>query len=77
MDREHGNLPWTDIHEFLIDCGSVRNPREFSECIVNKIDRLVPLDQARIYYVDENENLSDEYLLNVDRKWSNLYKERY
>lgn len=77
MDMERGDAPWERIHEFLFDCGGIRNPRELSEEVVKKIDRLIPFDQARVYYVDYSGNLCDEYLLNVNKKWSSLYREYY
>jgi DNA-binding CsgD family transcriptional regulator len=77
MDTGRDNIPWIKIHEFLIDCGGVRRPKEFAENVVKKIDRLIPFDQARIYYADDNENVYDEYLLNVNKKWSNLWREYY
>ncbi|MDR2771564.1 MAG: helix-turn-helix transcriptional regulator [Clostridiales Family XIII bacterium] len=77
MDTEHDALPWDKIHEFLIDCGSIRNPKDFSEAVVKKIVALIPFDQARVYYVDDEEDVCDEYLLNVSKRWSSLWREYY
>ncbi|MGI9952698.1 LuxR C-terminal-related transcriptional regulator [Moorellaceae bacterium AZ2] len=70
-------LPWHHIHNFLLDCGNVRDPRNFSKQVVNEIRHLVPYDQARVYYINDNGVIYDVYLVGVDRKWAELYCEYY
>lgn len=70
-------LPWTKMHEFLLDVGNVREPKEFSVQVTEKIYSLIPYDQARIYFVSESGKIYDEHLVGVDQMWSNLYREYY
>ena len=70
-------LPWVKINDFLLDCGSRRVPKEFSIQILNKIDGLIPFDQARLYFLDDNCAVYDEYLLGVDKKVAKEYHDYY
>lgn len=76
MDRNI-EIPWNKIHTFLIDCGSIRNPKEFCVQIIKKIITLIPYDQARIYFINDNEAVYDEYLVGVNKRWPHLYYEYY
>ncbi len=71
------DILWTDIHEFLLECGNIRNPKEFSVEIVKKIFSLIPYNQARIYYINDNYTVYDENLFGVEKKWTHLYHEYY
>lgn len=73
----YNEMPWINIHAFLLDCGNIRNPKEFSVQIVKKIITLIPYDQARIYYINDNGIVYDEYLFGVDKRWTHLYHEYY
>ncbi|WP_258359804.1 response regulator transcription factor [Moorella sulfitireducens (nom. illeg.)] len=70
-------LPWHDIHNFLLNCGNVRDPKNFSTQVIKEIKFLVPYDQARVYYINDNGAVYDEYLVKVDKKWPRLYYEYY
>lgn len=76
MDANN-DIRWTDIHEFLLECGNIRNPKEFSVQIVKRIFQLIPYDQARIYYINDNYMVYDENLFGVDKKWTHLYHDYY
>ena len=71
------NLPWTKIHEFLLDVGNVREPKNFCVKIIRRIHRLIPYDQARIYFMDDTGKIVDEFLLGVEQRWSDVYREHY
>ena len=70
-------IPWVKMQDFLFDCGSVREPRKFCERIVNRIDMLIPFDQARFYFLNDNGRVYDEYLIGVDKRWTRAYHEYY
>ncbi len=72
-----GKLPWVKMHEFLLDSGNIREPREFCIQIVKKIYSLIPYDQARIYFINDNKKIYDEVLFGVDKRWSKAYLEYY
>lgn len=76
MDPLSG-LPWTKIHEFLLDVGSVREPRDFGVRLIQRICRLIPYDQARVYFVTDNGKIYDEFLIGVEPRWSHIYREYY
>lgn len=71
------NIPWTKIHDFLTYCGNIRIPKQFCIIVVDEINKLIPYDQARIYFLNENGKVYDEYLFGVDKKWTRLYHEYY
>lgn len=70
-------LPWVEIHNFLLNSGNIRDPKELSIEVVKKIHPLIPYDQARIYFMDDNGKLCDEVLFGADKHWSNVYIEYF
>lgn len=71
------DVPWVKIHEFLLDIGSVRDPKELCVRAIQKIHLLIPYDQARLYFVSETGKIHDQYLVGVEQVWSDLYLEYY
>jgi DNA-binding CsgD family transcriptional regulator len=67
------DLPWVKINEFLLDIGKVRAPKEFCVQVIKKIYPLIPYDQARIYFVNDNEKIVDQVLVGVEQTWSDVY----
>jgi len=70
-------IPWMKINDFLLDIGNIRDPKEFCVQVINKIYPLIPFDQARIYFLNENGKICDEVLYGVDKRWSDVYREYY
>lgn len=66
-------IPWPEIHELLLTVGAVREPRAFCVRAVRELARLVPYDQARLYFVDAAGRIEDEELLGADPAWSERY----
>jgi DNA-binding CsgD family transcriptional regulator len=64
---------WEQVNQFLLTCGSVRVPRDFCVEIVRKINSLIPFDQARIYFINDNGTVYDEVLFGVEKEWSRAY----
>ena len=60
------SLPWNRINDFLLDCGRVRDPKEFAKTVMDRISALIPFDQARLYFLNDNGDIYDEYLIGVD-----------
>jgi hypothetical protein len=71
------SLPWNKINDFLLDCGRFREPKEFSKAVMNRISALIPFDQARLYFLNDNGDMYDEYLLGVDKQTAREYHEHY
>jgi len=70
-------IEWEAVFAYLVDCGKIQNPTDFSIQVVKNIHKLIPYDQARIYFVNNNGVIYDEFLLGVDRKWVRIYAEYY
>jgi DNA-binding CsgD family transcriptional regulator len=65
------------INDFLLDCGSYRDAKGFSRRILDRIGALIPFDQGRLYFLDDNGSVCDEYLLGIDRQVVEEYHEYY
>lgn len=70
-------VPWKKMDAFLLTCGSIRDPKEFCVYLIEGISALIPYDQARIYFVNDNGVVYDEFLIGVDRRWPRAYYEYY
>jgi DNA-binding CsgD family transcriptional regulator len=71
------DLPWMKINDFILETGNIREPKTFSVRAVQALNALIPYDQARIYYVNDNGKIYDEALFGVDKEWSRIYLEYY
>jgi DNA-binding CsgD family transcriptional regulator len=71
------DLPWVQVHNFLLASGSIREPKELCIEAVKKIRALVSYDQARVYFINDNEKVQDEFLIGADKRWSKLYREYF
>ncbi|MDR2740223.1 MAG: helix-turn-helix transcriptional regulator [Treponema sp.] len=65
------------INDFLLDCGKVNHPRDFSVQVLKKLDALIPYDQGRVYFLDDQGEIVDKFLLGVDPQIFEEYKKRY
>ena len=45
--------------------------------VIKKIHRLIPYDQARVYFVNDSGKICDQVLIGVDQTWSDVYLEHY
>ncbi len=70
-------IPWSEIHELLLAVGAVREPRAFCVRAVRELARLVPYDQARLYFIDATGHIEDEVLLGADPAWSERYVDHF
>ena len=71
------DIPWNKINDFLIECGRIRDPKDFSAHIMKSISALIPYDQSRLYYLNVNGNVSDEILSGVNESCTAAYHEYY
>jgi DNA-binding CsgD family transcriptional regulator len=71
------DYPWTEMHEFLIDCGREQSPRELAAKTMVKIHALIPYDCGRIYLLNENGEVYDDMLFDVDQRWPRAYYDYY
>lgn len=71
------DIPWTEINELVLRCGKAASPHELSVNMFEQIDSIVPFDQGRIYILNTNEEVSDDELFGVERRWPRAYYEYY
>lgn len=70
-------LPWSKIHQFLLDVGVKRDPKDLCVQVVKEIQSLIPYDQARVYFVNDAGKVYDQVLIGVDPTWSEMYLEHF
>lgn len=70
-------IPWQKIYDFIISCGNTHDVKSFSIKVLSDIGELCDFDQALVYYLDGNRKVCNQYLVNIDKKWSNMYLEYY
>jgi DNA-binding CsgD family transcriptional regulator len=71
------SLPLSRISDLLLDCGSFRDSKVFAKRVLDLINDLIPYDQGRLYFLDDNGVVYDDYVLGVDRQVVNEYHEYY
>ncbi|MDD7388372.1 MAG: helix-turn-helix transcriptional regulator [Lachnospiraceae bacterium] len=71
------SLPWDSIHDFLLHCGSQTDPYSFSEDVLDQIGKLIPFDQGRLYFLDDNGKVRKEHCIGVDKKIVQDYHNYY
>lgn len=65
------------ISSCALGCGSVRDAYEFCVYAFKGVRKLVPYDQGRIYFLDEQGKVFDEYLVDVRKELTRAYHELY
>ncbi|MTI48445.1 helix-turn-helix transcriptional regulator [Sporosalibacterium faouarense] len=71
------DILWKKIHDFTLSCGRVHEPKAFSTKILSSLDELCNFDQSLIYFLDGNGKVYNQYLMNIDKRWSTMYLEYY
>lgn len=67
-------LPWLKINDFLLECGKERSPSELSRAVFEKVDRLIPFDQGRLYLLDENGKIVEDFCLGISQRAHKDYR---
>lgn len=75
--RSAENILGTQVYHLVLTCGNVHEPRNFAIEILDQVQHLVPFDRACIYFVNENRQINDQYLLGIDKRWVTAYMEYY
>ena len=68
---------WERMNQVLLQCGSVHDARLFSINAINKLQSLVPFDQGRAYFINDNAEIYDEFLIGVNKRVTKAYHEYY
>lgn len=75
--KSNTEIPWEKIYNFILSCGNVHEPNQFSIEILSGLQELCKFDRALAYFMDGNGKVCNQYLVNMDEKWSNLYLSYY
>lgn len=70
-------LPWEKLYNFILHCGNVHEPYQFSVEILSGLREFCQFDLALVYFLDGNRKVRDQYLINISERWSNMYLEYY
>jgi DNA-binding CsgD family transcriptional regulator len=68
---------WREVYELVLTSGSVHDHKGFSKKLIHALESLVPFDQGRIYFVNENRKVADQYLVGIREEWVNAYHDYY
>lgn len=73
----YNSLNWEKINNFLYECGKIHEPVDFSKRILIEINNLIPFEQARLYFINDNSKVYSEHLLGVDETIVKDYHEYF
>lgn len=63
MNREQKRESvYSRLNRFVLACGSIHNEKDFTTGIVSYLGDILQFDKARIYYLNENGTIVDQYL---------------
>lgn len=68
---------YSRFHHFLLACGNNHEKYSFTTGIVKNLEKILTFDKARIYYLNENGNIVDQYLYRTSKKDVDAYFEYY
>lgn len=76
-DRPSGTADWEKVYQIIRSCGSANTPKNFAIEVLSSIKELCAYDNALVYFLDGNGKVCNQYLINIDERWSSLYLEYY
>ena len=65
------------LNEFILQCGSIHESYRFCTNALEQLAKLIPFDQGRIYFLNEQLAIFDEYLIGVNPSVTKDYREYY
>lgn len=68
---------WLKIHDFLLYIEKARDVKEFCSHTINRINTLLPFDKARLYIINNNDEIHDVVLFGVEKRWNDDYLSYY
>lgn len=66
-----------NLQSLILQCGSIHECRRFCTNALDQLATVVPFDQGRIYFLNEDMAIYDEHLLGVDPRITREYREHY
>lgn len=70
-------INWAKLNEIVLECGEVHEPRNFGIKTIEQVKELISFDQGRVYFLNDNMKVFDEYLVGVDKEITKAYHEYY
>lgn len=67
------NLPWPQIHEYILEVGSERQPSNFCRKALTGISRLIPIDSAILLYLNEISSITKAEAFNIPEQYKKFY----
>ena len=71
------SVPWEELNDLILENGNIRVQRDFCVHFAKAVKRLLPYDQARIYFYNDNHKVCDTVLFGADSLWMDMYLEYY
>ncbi|MBR2188087.1 MAG: hypothetical protein IJ860_01565 [Eubacterium sp.] len=68
---------YENIYNILLDCGSVHEWKDFSIGVITRLKDICDYNHGRIYFINGNGKISDQYIIGLDKKWVSAYHEYY
>ncbi len=76
MQKGQG-IPWKKIYDLVLACGNTHEPRAFAIQTLLELKEICPFDQGLIFFVDGSGRIINHYLLDIEERWGNAYREYY
>lgn len=61
-------FPWERLNRVILNCGAVHEEHGFGANAVEQMGQLIPYDQARVYFFNDDTRIYDEVLVGVDQQ---------
>ena len=55
----HQEIPWKQIYDLSLQCCKYRSTKSFSVSLLREMNRLVPFDEAVVFYLNGNLKITD------------------
>lgn len=69
--------PYDSVYKLVLACGAVHDPRNFAIEVLKNVQKVCRFDAASVYFKAPSGSVEDQYLLNTDEYWSNIYLDYY
>lgn len=69
--------PYDRVYNLVLACGGVHDPRNFAIEVLKNVQKICRFDAASVYFKAPSGSVEDQYLLNTDEYWSNIYLDYY
>ena len=75
--KEMTAVPWEKLYHVVLACGNIHELQPFCIQSLYALRQLCQFDQALIYFLDGNGEITNQHLFNIEEHWSNLFLQYY